>query len=447
MAAGEDWRGLLGQVVRAEAVVAGAEARFGAAEPLFASAVEIFRRHQVPFEEAETLHYWGRALVVAGDGGRAAEKLDAASQIYRRHGAGEQWVERVRADLPDAAGASPAAVIISSPPRTVAANGQSFAADEAQENKDLGPHGIFRREAEYWTLGCGGPELRLKDSKGLRYIAYLLRHPGQEFAVQTLVSEWNPEQRFLLPPAIDEFVGPGHLAYFVRELVRESLDLSVIVDSYKGERGNPPYHPVMMTALLLYAYCQGVYSSRRMAKGCEERVDFMAVTALNQPDFRTISDFRKRHLKALSGLFVQVLKLCMKAGLVKLGHVSLDGTKVKASASKHKAMSYARMKEQEPLLAAEVARWLKQAEEVDTAEDEEFGDERRGDEMPQWVANKQRRLEKIREAKAALEAEAGPRRKPSATKTSTQAAMAVARRPRLPPMRRSATSLTPTAAS
>ncbi len=217
---------------------------------------------------------------------------------------------------------------------------------------------------------------------------------------------WNPEQRFLLPPAIDEFVEPGHLAYFVRELVRESLDLSVIVNSYKEERGNPPYHPVMMTALLLYAYCQGVYSSRRIAKGCEERVDFMAVTALNQPDFRTISDFRKRHLKALSGLFVQVLKLCMKAGLVKLGHVSLDGTKVKANASKHKAMSYARMQEQEPLLAAEVARWLKQAEEVDTAEDEEFGDQRRGDEMPQWVTNKQRRLEKIREAKAALEAEA-----------------------------------------
>jgi transposase len=217
---------------------------------------------------------------------------------------------------------------------------------------------------------------------------------------------WNPEQRFLLPPAIDEFVEPGHLAHFVRELVRESLDLSAIVDSYQEERGHPPYHPVMMTALLLYAYCQGVYSSRRIALGCEERVDFMAVTALNQPDFRTISDFRKRHLKALSGLFVQVLKLCLKAGLVKLGHVSLDGTQVKANASKHKAMSYARMKEQEPLLAAEVAQWLKQAEEVDAAEDEQFGPERRGDEMPQWVANKQRRLEKIREAKAALEAEA-----------------------------------------
>ena len=217
---------------------------------------------------------------------------------------------------------------------------------------------------------------------------------------------WNPEQRFLLPPTIDEFVEPGHLAYFVRELVRESLDLSAIVDSYKEERGNPPYHPVMMTALLLYAYCQGVYSSRRIATGCGERVDFMAVTALNQPDFRTISDFRKRHLKALSGLFVQVLELCLKAGLVKLGHVSLDGTKVKANASKHKAMSYARMKEQEPLLAAEVARWLKQAEVVDAAEDAQFGAERRGDEMPEWVANKQRRLEKIREAKAALEAEA-----------------------------------------
>jgi transposase len=217
---------------------------------------------------------------------------------------------------------------------------------------------------------------------------------------------WNPEQRFLLPPAVDEFVPQGHLAHFVRELVRESLDLSAIVDSYEEERGYPPYHPVMMTALLLYAYCQGVYSSRRIALGCQERVDFMAVTGLNQPDFRTISDFRKRHLNALSGLFVQVLRLCMKAGLVKLGHVSLDGTKLKANASKHKAMSYGRMKEQEPLLAAEVARWLQQAAAIDAAEDQQFGSVQRGDELPAWVANKQRRLEKIRAAKAALEAEA-----------------------------------------
>ena len=132
----------------------------------------------------------------------------------------------------------------------------------------------------------------------------------------------------------------------------------------------------------------------------------MAVTALQKPDFRTISDFRKRHLKALGGLFAQVLSLCHRAGLVKLGHVALDGTKVKANASKHKAMSYGRMKRDEPRLAAEVARWFSEAETMDSTEDEQFGSDRRGDEMPEWVAHKQRRVEKMREAMAALEAEA-----------------------------------------
>jgi transposase len=205
---------------------------------------------------------------------------------------------------------------------------------------------------------------------------------------------------------VKDFVPEDHLAHFIRELVREQLDLSAIVDTYTEERGFPPYHPVMMTALLLYGYCQGIYSSRRLARACEERVDFMAVTGLNQPDFRTISEFRRRHLEALKGLFVQVLKLCQRAGLVSLGHVALDGTKVKANASKHKAMSYKRMLETEQRLKKEVAEWLRQAEATDTAEDREHGRERRGDGLPKWVANKQRRLEKIAEAKAALEAEA-----------------------------------------
>jgi hypothetical protein len=135
-------------------------------------------------------------------------------------------------------------------------------------------------------------------------------------------------------------------------------------------------------------------------------VDFMAVTARQTPDFRTISDFRKRHLKALGALFGQVLALCEAVGLVKLGHVALDGTKVHANASKHKAMSYGRMREREPELAAEVARWFAEAEARDQAEDDELGPERRGDELPEWVANKRQRLAKIREAKAALEAEA-----------------------------------------
>ena len=184
------------------------------------------------------------------------------------------------------------------------------------------------------------------------------------------------------------------------------MDLSAIVEVYDEARGYPPYDPWMMTALLLYGYTQGIYSSRRLARGCEERLDFLAVTALNKPDFRTISDFRKRHLAALAGLFEQVLLLCKKAGLVELGHVALDGTKIKANASRHKAMSYGRMKKAEPDLAAEIAGWLEAAEAADAAEDAALGADRRGDEVPGWMADKQKRLAKIREAKAALEAEA-----------------------------------------
>jgi transposase len=217
---------------------------------------------------------------------------------------------------------------------------------------------------------------------------------------------WLVNQPQLLPPSVDEFVPAEHVAHFIRDLVREQLDLSAIVDSYTEVRGYPPYDPTMMTALLLYGYSRGVYSSRRLARACEERLDFLSVTAMNRPDFRTISDFRKRHLAALSGLFVQVLKLCQKADLVELGHVSLDGTKMKANASKHKAMSYGRMKKTEAELAAEVESWLKASEAADAAEDADFGVDRRGDEMPDWAADKAKRLAKIREAKAALEAEA-----------------------------------------
>jgi transposase len=218
--------------------------------------------------------------------------------------------------------------------------------------------------------------------------------------------EWPVDQSLLLPPSVHEFVPADHLAHFVRDVVRESLDLSAIVESYQEDRGYPPYDPRMMTALLLYGYSRGVYSSRRLAQACEERMDFMAVTAMNRPDFRTIAEFRRRHLAALAGLFEQVLRLCRRAGLVRLGHVALDGTKVKANASKHKAMSYERMVKAEPELAAEIAGWLEAAEAADTAEDASFGADRRGDELPGWVADKQQRLEKIRAAKAALEAEA-----------------------------------------
>jgi len=216
---------------------------------------------------------------------------------------------------------------------------------------------------------------------------------------------WDVDQGWLLPPSLHEFVPSGHPAHFVRDTVREALDLGAILSSYTEARGHPPYHPTMMVALLLYGYSRGVYSSRQLARACEERVDFMAVTGLQRPDFRTISDFRKRHLEALAGLFEQVLRLCRAAGLVRLGHVALDGTKLKANASRHKAMSYGRMRTAEPALAAQVAQWLDAADAADRAEDAAHG-QARGDEMPDWAADKLRRLERIRAAKAALEAEA-----------------------------------------
>ena len=216
---------------------------------------------------------------------------------------------------------------------------------------------------------------------------------------------WKIDEPLFLPPTVGEFVAEDHLARFVLSLVRDDLGLAEITGTYGSERGQPPFDPVMMTTLLLYAYAQGIYSSRRIAKACRERVDFMSIVALDPPDFRTISDFRKRHLKALSALFVQVLRLCEQAGLVKLGHVALDGTKIKANAAKHKAMSYERMEARAAELEAEVARWLAAAEAADAAEDKTHGD-KTGDEMPDWIADKKKRAERIQAAKAELEAEA-----------------------------------------
>ena len=211
---------------------------------------------------------------------------------------------------------------------------------------------------------------------------------------------WKIDEPLFLPPTVQDFVAEDHLARFVLSLVRDDLGLAEITGTYGSERGQPPFDPTMMTALLLYSYCCGIYSSRRIAKACRERVDFMSIVALDAPDFRTISDFRKRHLKALSKLFGQILQLCEKAGLVKLGHVALDGTKIKANASKHKAMSYARMVEAEAELARKVAEWLARAQAEDAAEDAEHGSRRRGDEPPDWMRDKQTRLARIRAAKA-----------------------------------------------
>ena len=217
---------------------------------------------------------------------------------------------------------------------------------------------------------------------------------------------YDIDQRLLLPPDLREWLPEGHLVYFILDLVEE-LDLSEIYASYEGGKGGrPAFDPRMMVALLLYGYCVGVASSRKIEKATYESVPFRVLAAGQHPDHDTIAEFRRRHLKALSGLFVQVLRLCQQAGLVRLGHVALDGTKVRANASKHKAMSYGRMEEKLAELESQVEELLSQAEEVDAAEDAQHGKGRRGDELPKELQRRQDRLEKIRQAKAALEAEA-----------------------------------------
>ena len=212
-----------------------------------------------------------------------------------------------------------------------------------------------------------------------------------------------PEQDLLLPPSLRDWLPENHLAHFVSDVVDE-LDLSAIESVYeKEERGQPPYHPQMLTKVLLYGYCVGVFSSRQIQKKLVEDVGFRILAAGNEPDFRTISDFRKLHVEALQGLFDQLLQIALQAGTMKLGRVVLDGSKVKANASKHKAMSYGRMQEDEKRLGAEVKRLLEQAEKVDAEEDARYGPERSGDELPEELARRETRLEKIREAKRVLE--------------------------------------------
>jgi transposase len=216
---------------------------------------------------------------------------------------------------------------------------------------------------------------------------------------------YDPDQLMLLPPSLQDWIPEEHLARFISDMV-DSMDLSEIEDAYTEERGYPPYHPCMMLKLLLYAYCTGTYSSRRMAAKLKDSVAFRFLAAGNDPDFRTISDFRKRHGGALENLFDQVLRVCREAGLVKLGRVAVDGTKIKANASKHKAMSYGRMKEKETAIRRQVRELLARADQVDREEDRLHGPDRRGDELPAELATREGRLKKIREAKAALEAEA-----------------------------------------
>lgn len=214
---------------------------------------------------------------------------------------------------------------------------------------------------------------------------------------------WDVDQGDLFPGTAKDLVAADHLVHVLRRVVREELDLSGIYARYTAAKGQPPYHPALMTALLLYGYCRGVYTSRRLEIACEERLDFRALVGAERPDHSTIAQFRKDHREALSGLFVQVLSLCRDAGMTKLGHVALDGTKVKASASKHAAMSYKRMKEAEPELAKTVEEWMEASRKGDEAEDAEHGPEQRGDEVPAFMVEKIKKLAKVRAAMARLE--------------------------------------------
>ena len=212
-----------------------------------------------------------------------------------------------------------------------------------------------------------------------------------------------PEHDLLLPPSLRQWLPENHLAYCVSDVV-DQLDLSAVESVYEQEdRGQPPYHPRMMVKILVYSYCVGVFSSRRMEKRLVEDVAFRVLAAGNEPDFRTLADFRKNHLKALEELFQQVLRLALEVGALKLGRVALDGSKVKANASKHKAMSYGRMEETEKRLRKEVRELLKQAEAVDEEEDKRYGRERQGEELPEELQRRETRIARIREAKKALE--------------------------------------------
>ena len=215
--------------------------------------------------------------------------------------------------------------------------------------------------------------------------------------------EWVPDQTYMFPPSPRDWLPENDLVYFLIDTVA-TLDLAPIFAHYERElRGQPPFHPRMMVILLLYCYATGTRSSRKIMRRCHTDVACRVIVGEDVPDFRTISDFRKTHLTRLEGLFVEVLKLCALAGLTRVGTIALDGTKIKANASRHKAMSYDRMKEEEKRLKEEISRLLAEAEATDAADDEAHGRDRSGDELPDELKRRESRLAKILEAKALLE--------------------------------------------
>jgi transposase len=215
--------------------------------------------------------------------------------------------------------------------------------------------------------------------------------------------DWSTDQSYLFPPSPHDWLPEGDLVYFLLDTVA-TLDLTPIFAHYERElRGRPPFHPRMMVALLLYCYATGTRSSRKIMRRCQVDVACRVIVGEDVPDFRTISDFRKIHLARLEALFVEVLELCALAGLARVGTIALDGTKVKANASRHKAMSYDRMKAEEARLKDEIAKLMAEAQAADEAEDLRHGPDRHGDELPDELARRQSRLAKIRDAKRLLE--------------------------------------------
>ncbi|WP_427175116.1 IS1182 family transposase [Arthrobacter sp. 92] len=217
---------------------------------------------------------------------------------------------------------------------------------------------------------------------------------------------FEPDAVMLVPPSLDEWLPGNHLARFIADLVAEELDLSRLYGSYAKTKGQPPYDPRLMVRVLLYGYCVGIRSSRELERACVDVVAFRWLAGQQAPDFRSIGRFRKRHLAALGNVFLQALELCRAAGMVSLGRVALDGTKVRANASRRKAMSYGRLTERQKILAAEVSDMLADAQSVDAAEDARYGADKRGDELPAELADRQSRLVKMAAARKQLEGEA-----------------------------------------
>ena len=227
---------------------------------------------------------------------------------------------------------------------------------------------------------------------------------------------FEPAAVMLVPPSLDEWLPQNHLSRFIADIVETQLDLKKFYASYAKSKGQPPYDPRLMIRVLLYGYCVGVRSSRELERVCVDVVAFRWLAAQQAPDFRSIARFRKRHLSSLGKVFLQALELCRAAGMVSLGQVALDGTKVRANASRRKAMSYARLTEKQKVLADEVSALLADADAIDDAEDARFGKDKRGDELPPELARRESRLVKLAEARAALEANAAARARKDAEK-------------------------------